>query len=305
MKRDGLLLLLAVPALVALSGCAPTTTYRYSAFLPAVRPIPWDGQTPLKPATISIEGSLTGSAIAPNLFPQIGDTAVLVPTWTAEGSAMVSVSPRVQLGVRVAYASYDWTQASATGTMPVPNAPASWGFGPELHAAFPLDMRQVVWLGLAGNVLSYDVPYAEWTLASQGPASYATCGPSATSCDGYSLYDTRTENHFVYSLGLYPSINIGPGGEAGHVITVVSMTNGFRNQGFTDQPSNGSTVSSTAPIVIVGAGYGLRYDWLHASALLYHPLTDSSSPVDYTLGFQLTVGVDLETMPAKADRSSD
>jgi hypothetical protein len=55
----------------------------------------------------------------------------------------------------------------------------------------------------------------------------------------------------------------------------------------------------------VGAGYGLRYDWLHASALLYHPLTDSSSPVDYTLGFQLTVGVDLETMPAKADRSSD
>jgi hypothetical protein len=290
--------LFAVPVLAALAafvgGCAPTTNYRYSAFVPAVRPIPWDGQTPRSPGTISVEGSLTGTTVSPDLFPQVGDTAVLVPRWTLEGSAMVAVSSRVQLGVRGAYASYDWSQPSATGTMPVPNAPGSWGLGPEVHATFPLDRSRRFWLGFAGNTLSYSIPYAEWTLQP------APCPPT---CVGgtYSLFDTRTESHFVYSVGLYPSLDVGPDGRYGHVVALLSMTNGFRNQGFTNTPSNGSTVSSTDPIVLLGAGYGIRYEGLHASALLYRPLTDASSPVDYGVGFQVTLGVDLETIRTRDD----
>jgi len=301
MNRDCLpMLLVAVPMLAALSGCAPVTTYRYSAFVPAVRPLPWDGQTPHKSGTISVEGSLTNTAIQPNQFPAIGDTAVLVPNWTAEGSAMVSVSPRVQVGVRAAYASYASSMQSATGTMPVPNAPPSWGVGPELRAAFPLDRHRALWLGMAGNLLSYSVPYAEWTLeGATPPGNGGNCGLSATSCDGYSLTDTRTERHFVYNLGLYPTVNVGREGEYGHVIASLSMTNGFRNDGFTNQASNGSTISSTDPIVIVGAGYGFRVDWLHASALLYYPLTNTSSPVDYGFGLQFMVGVDIDTRPSE------
>jgi hypothetical protein len=300
MLRDcSRLLLLAIPAVLALSGCAPTTTYRYSAFVPAVRPIPWDGQTPPKAGTISLEGTVTSTTVLPDLTPQIGDTAVLVPQWTAEGSAMISVSPNVQLGVRFADAAYAWAQQSATGTMPVPNAPSSWGLGPELHASFPLDRERRFWLGIAANFMSYDVPYAEWTLLGTGPA--APCTSSTTCVDGYSLFDTRTEQHWVYSMGLYPSFNVGPGGRYGHIIALASMTNGFRNDGFTDQPTNGSTVSSTDPIVLLGAGYGIRYECLHASALLYHPLTDDSSPVNYGFGAQLTLGVDLETISARDD----
>jgi hypothetical protein len=289
-------LVAGLAALAALSGCAPTTTYRYSAYVPAVRPIPWDGQTPKKTGTISLEGTMTGTTISTNLFPQIGDTAVLVPQWTAEGSAMVAVSPNVQLGVRAAYAPYGWSQASATGTMPVPGNPASWGIGPEMHAAFPLDPQRRFWLGIAGNVMSYEVPYAEWTLDPGGAYYEPTpCGAQQTCSQGYSLANTSNEQHLVYSLGMYPSVNVGHDGRYGHVMALVSATNGFKNEGFTDVASNGSTVSSVGPIVIVGAGYGIRYEWLHASALLYLPVTTSSSPVNYGPGMQLTFGVDLDT----------
>jgi hypothetical protein len=290
-------LVLAAVSFAALSGCAPTTTYRYSAFVPAVRPIPWDGQTPQKTGTISLEGSATTSTLSPDLFPQIGDTAVMVPQWTTEGSVMVAASSRVQVGVRAAYASYSWATASATGTMPVPGAPASWGVGPELHASFPLDESKRFWLGLAGNVMSYEVPYAEWTL-NPGASAYAgTCGSAPTCTDGYTLFDTKTESHLVYSFGFYPSVNVGRDGRYGHVMAMLSATNGFKNEGFTDVASNGSTVSSVGPIFMTGAGYGIRYEWLHASALLYLPITSSSSPVDYGPGLQVTLGVDVDTRP--------
>lgn len=288
-----------VLAALALPACAPTTTYRYSAFVPAVRPIAWDGETPRQAGTLSAEGTLAGTTIEPNLFPQVGDTAVLLPKWTAEGTAVIAVSSRVQLGVRAAYASYDWAQASATGTMPVPGASASWGIGPEIRASFPLDSARRVWLGLAGNIVSYQVPYAEWELQTATPAA-SIC--TATTCDGYSLYDTRTEQHMVYSAGIYPSFDFGPAGRYGHAFGVLSGTNGFKNDGFTNQPSNGSTVETAGPIVIVGAGYGFRHEWMHASALLYWPMTNSSSPVDYGPGVQLTVGVDLETIPQEEQR---
>jgi hypothetical protein len=222
----------ALAASCPLAACAPTTTYRYSAFVPAVRPIPWDGQTPQKAGTISVDGSLTHTTVRPDLFPQVGDTAVLLPEWTAEGSAMVALSARVQLGVRAAYASYDWAQASASGTMPVPNAQASWGLGPELRTAFPLDAYRRFWLGIAGNVLSYQIPYAEWTLLPGGASGSSVCGPSMTCFSGYSLYDTRVESHLVYSLAVVPTFNVDAGGRYGHVVALVSATNGFQTKAF-------------------------------------------------------------------------
>jgi hypothetical protein len=286
MLRASWLPLSLILPLAALSGCAPTTTYRDSAFVPAVRPIAWDGQTPARAGTLSLAGSVAGATFRENFAPQVGDTAVLVPTWTAEGSAMMSVSSRVQIGVRASYASYAWSQQSAVGTMPIPGSPSSWGVGPQLRASFPLDPEGRFRLGLAGDVLYEQVPYAEWTLAS---------GTACAQCvDGYSLVSTGNEQHMVYSVGLYPTFDVVPGGQYGHLIGLVSATNGFKNDGFSNQPPSGSTVQSVGPIVMVGGGYGVHFDWLRVSALLYKPLTGESSPVDYGPGFELTLGVDLE-----------
>jgi hypothetical protein len=296
---------LCIPAAVgALVGCAPLTQYRYSANVPAVRPIPWDGRTPPS-GSLSFDGSITHAGVMEHLFPQPHDTAVLVPEWTAEGSALVAVSSRFQLGVRAAYSAPEWAQPSAAGTMPVPNSPGSWGLGPEMRASFPLDGERRFALGIAANVLSYQMPYAEWTLTGpQSMSGQPLCVPSPTCVSNYSLYDTRSESHLVYSLGIYPSYALGDRGQYGALVGLVGATNGFKNDGFTDQPSNGSTLDTVGPIVELGAGYGVHHDAFRAMGLVYWPLTDYGSPVEYGPSVQLALGVDLDVMP-RAARGDD
>jgi hypothetical protein len=306
------LLLFAAGALGALSGCAPQTQYRYSASVPAVRPIAWDGRTP-KGTSVTVEGTLTHTDIGTKLFPQPHDTAVWVPEWTGEATALLAVSSHVQLGLRGAYASYEWARASAAGTMPVPGASATTGFGPEVRLSFPLDPERRWAIGIAGNYMLYQVPYAEWTLTGPGSTTGTpACAPSPTCVADYALHDTRTEGHWVYDVGIYPSYAIGDGGRYGHVIAQLGATSGFKNDGFTDQPSNGSTVDSVGPIFILGIGYGIRYDVMHATALLYRPMTDSDAPVQYNVGLQLALGVDFDmsshdddVQPRPAPRSGD
>jgi hypothetical protein len=79
-------------------------------------------------------------------------------------------------------------------------------------------------------------------------------------------------------------------------------TNGFKNDGFTTTPVNGSSVSVTGPVWMVGGGYGFSYEALRVSGMLFRPFTDGSSPVDYSLGFQLTVGVNAELWSTDNDR---
>lgn len=296
----------SVLALAALTGCvAPTTTYRYSAYAPAVRPIPFDGRT--APAgSLHIEGTAANSWVDVNDAPQIHDTALFIPKWTAEGAILLAVSSHVEVGLRGAYADYAWAQQSAIGTMPVPNAPASLGWGPEVRLSFPLDQEKRLALGLAGNFMSYQVPYAEWTLANAGVAATGNppCAPSAGMCDGYSLVDTKTESHTVYSFGVYPSYAFGEHGKYGHVFGLFDGTNGFANDGFTNQASTTSTVTSVGPVWIVGGGYGIAYEWLKASALVYYPMTDRSSPVEYGPGMMFTIGVNAPLW-GHADESSD
>ncbi|HEX8794511.1 MAG TPA: hypothetical protein VF765_26380 [Polyangiaceae bacterium] len=293
----------SVLALAALTGCvAPTTTYRYSAYAPAARPIPFDGRT--APAgSLHIEGTATNASVDVNDAPQIHDTALFIPRWTAEGAILLAVSSHVEVGLRGAYADYAWAQQSAVGTMPVPNAPASLGWGPEVRLSFPVDEQKRLSIGVAGNFMSYQVPYAEWTLVNAGVAATGNppCSPSAATCDGYSLVDTKTESHTVYSVGVYPSYAFGDQGKYGHVFGLVDATNGFANDGFTNQASNGSTVTSVGPVWIVGGGYGIGYEWLKASALVYWPMTERSSPVEYGPGMMLTIGVNAPLWGGRAE----
>jgi hypothetical protein len=248
-----------------------------------------------------VEGSATHASVLANPAPQIHDTAMLVPEWSVEGFAGFSVSRDVELGVRGYYAAYDWASPSAEGTMPLPSKPATWGVGPELRIAVPLDRESRFVLGIAGNLLRYETPYAEWTLTGPGsPNGVATpCSPSPTCVAGstatgayYQLYDERSESHLVYSFGVYPSMRVGgPGDSLGHVFLYFGGMNGFSNDGFTDTPTNGSTVSVTGPVWMVGAGYALVVDPVRLAGMAYKPLTDGSSPIDYGVGLQLTLGL--------------
>jgi hypothetical protein len=282
----------AVLALVA--GCAPQTQYRRTAYVPAVRPLAFDGLT--APAgTLRVEGSMTETDVATRLISQPGDTAVLVPRWTVEGSAVVAVNSHVELGIRGSFAHYDWSQPNAAGAMPLPTAPSSTGYGPEVRLSFPLSADRAFALGIAANLMLYNVPYAEWQLTGPGSSSaLPSCTPSPTCVDGYVLHDNRSDAPIVYAVGVYPSYAFGPDGEYGHVVGMIDATSGFSNDGFSDKPANGSTLNSVGPILVVGLGYGFSREWGRVSALVYRPLTDESSPVDYGYGFQLTVGINVE-----------
>ncbi len=295
--------LAALPLLLAAAACTPTTPYRYSAFVPAVRPIAWDGRA-AKGGTFRLEGTMTHANVETNYAPRVGDSALFAPEWTAEASAMLAVTSEIEVGLRGSYAAYQWADPSASGTMPLPSQPATWGVGPEVRVAIPFDGKRRFALGVAANLMHYETPFAEWTLTGPGSPNGQTvaCSPSTTCVNGYSLFDEKQESHLVYSFGLYPSMAIGDGGEYGHVFVMLGGTNGFKNDGFTDTPVNGSSVSVTAPVWMVGGGYGFSYEAVRVSGMLFRPITDRSSSVDYSMGFQLTVGVNADLWSTDNDR---
>jgi hypothetical protein len=205
------------------------------------------------------------------------------------------------MGVRVSYASYDWASPSAVGTMPLPSKPSTWGFGPEIRLAIPFDDKKRFVLGMAGNIIHHEVPYAEWSLTGPDAPNLDNkqpCTPSRTcvmsGTAAYSLFAEKSESHLTYSLGLYPSLALGDDGEYGHLFGVLAATNGFANDGFTNTATNGSTLRVTGPLWIVGGGYGMSIDWVRFSGMVFVPITEQDSPVDYGVGFQLTLGVNLE-----------
>jgi hypothetical protein len=293
----------SLAALLLAAGCTSTTPYRYTGLVPAVRPLAWDGRA-APGGTLRIEGTITHANVETKYAPQVNDTALYVPEWTADGSVMLALTGELEIGLRGSYAAYQWANPSAAGTLPLPSEPGTWGIGPEVRVAIPFDHERRFALGVAANMMRYQTPYAEWTLTGPQSANGQTvpCVPSTTCVSGYSLFDEKSESHLVYSFGLYPSIALGDDGEYGHVFAMFGGTNGFKNDGFANTPTNGSSIDVTGPVWMVGGGYGITYDAFRASAMLFRPFTDGSSPVDYSVGFQLTVGVNADLWSSDNDR---
>ncbi len=273
--------------------CAPPSQYRYSAFVPAARPLAWDGRTEPE-GTLRLEGAASNSNVYENLAPQLHDTALLVPTLTFEGSAAIALGSKVEVGLRGAWASYDSAVQTAAGAMPVPNAPPSWGAGPEVRLAFPLADGGRLKLGVAGSLMDMQVSYAEWQLTgSQATAGGSTfpCSPSPNCVAGYELHATATESHWVTTIAVVPSYAFGDHGEYGHAFFGLTATTGFQNDGFTNTATTGSTVNTFWPLWIASLGYGVPVDVFRFSAMLFLPLTGSGSPVSYGFGGMLTAGI--------------
>jgi len=120
--------------------------------------------------------------------------------------------------------------------------------------------------------------------------------------NSYSLGTSGTESDLVYSFGIVPSYAFGDEGQYGHVFGGITATTGFQNQGFTNTQQSGSSVSTFWPFWIFSAGYAGSIDMLRLSAMIYKPVTDESSPVNYGLGFIFTVGL---AIPAWDPRHTD
>lgn len=280
-------------ALLGLPACSTPSPYRYSAMVPAARPIPFDGRTAEK-GTLRVEGAVTKSEVDRRDFPQLHDTAVWVPHTQLEASGAIAVSRKVEIGARFAYTNFDWARASAVGTMPFPNKPSMWGVGPEVRATFPLDREQRFAIGIAGHFMQYRMPIGRW---SRTPSCAAgdTCQVDPSSGGTiYRLDEQRLESRWTYAMGVYPTVAFGDRGRYGHLIGHVGWVEGFQNDGFTDTTSSNGEVKSAGAITILGLGYGIRVKPARLAVMTFAPMTSSSAPVRYLYGAFLTLGFDLD-----------
>jgi hypothetical protein len=284
---------LLIPGSFALIACAPDTPYRYTALTPAARPIAWDGRGS-PGGTVHLEGqaSSTQFGIWPS-EPALHATALHVTRRSLDGAILIEPVRGAQVGVRGTYSSYDWSEISTFGTMPLPNRPSLWGVGPELRLWVPFDRNDRFALGLAANALFYQVPFAEWTRqpCNPGPNCVATTvypEGGATNVT-YALTNSDAELHVVITAGLYPSVGIGDHAQYGSAFMLLGVTQGFSNDGFTDARSSDGIISTYA-VGLVGGGYGFRHKWFHIDVGLYAPF--GSSVVNYAPGGWLSIGFD-------------
>jgi hypothetical protein len=284
--------------LLGLAACSPATPYRYSAMTPAARPIAWDGRT-AGGGRLHVEGSIAGGSVVENYFPVIHDTALQVPRTTVEGAAHFSPTRGLEFGMRFSYVAYAWTRESAYGTMPLPSRPDLWGVGPEVRGSIPLDRGRKFALGLAANFMHYTIPFAKWVRSSCMQS--ATCVRTATPSGEltYALANQGTTEQWTYTLGISPSFDDGPEHRYGHVFGVLALTNGFKNDGFTDVSTSSSTIEDNGPIPIVGFGYGLSVYPIHVTLLTYYPITNGGGVgVNFGPGIMLAMGLDLKLWEA-------
>jgi hypothetical protein len=264
-----------------LAGCTPTTQYRNTGLIPAAHALPWDGRT-VAPGSLRIEGTAVLAGVHENLAPQIGDTALYVPNLGVEGAATIGVARGLELGVRAAYARYSWSSPSAVGAPPLVGNPEVAGAGPEVRFTIPLDEAGRWTIGVAGNMMNYEVPYAEWKLTGSG-----ACAAGTTCSGGYTLVEQSADGHVTMNFAAYPSYSFGP--DLGHVFTGFSVHSGFKNEGFTNTPSNDS-VQDAGLIFVWAAGYGLNYRGLVMSMIAELPITPGGSPISYTPGGSFSFG---------------
>jgi hypothetical protein len=299
----------ALVALAALGGCTPDTKYRYSGYVPAARALAWDGRT-AKDGTLRLEGTMSAASVRRNLTPQEHDTALRVPNVMAEGAAFLTPAPGFEFGARYAYASYDWSEQSAQGTMPLPSQPSVWGVGPEVRGTLMLDKRHQWALGVGGNLMRYETPYAAWKLTDSCPNGFnATCVQDQFGYISgirtpatYQLIEEKSESHITMNMGVYPSVALGRDGDLGHVFAGFAVHTTFKNDGFTNIQQQDSTIKDAGLIYIVGIGYAVGFDPFRVAAMLTLPLTTYQSSINYGPSGFVTIGVDLSLWESKMDR---
>lgn len=295
-------------ALLSLNACTPQSQYRYTGYVPAARALAWDGRT-AKDGTLRLEGTMSSTTVHRKLTPQLHDTALRVPNTTLEGAAFLAPASMIEVGARYAYAAYDWSEPSALGTLGLPSKPAMWGVGLEVRGTLPLDKRKQWALGIGGNLMRYETPYAEWVLEKGGcqlspscsldPNTYVSGQPKGAY---YRLSTERSESHVTMNIAVYPSVQLGKDGELGHVFAGFSVHTTFKNDGFTDTAQNGSTIKDAGLIYIAGVGYSISFEPMRLAAMMALPLTSATSSINYGPAGFLTVGLDLSLWESREDR---
>jgi hypothetical protein len=245
---------------------------------------------------LRLEGAVATTTVHGN-YP----TGLHVPKSIADGSAVLALLDVLEIGGRMSYGPYSQDgPTSQNAVPPIPSREGTFGIGPEIRGTVRFGRSGDFALGLAGNVLEYRIPYANWVrddTCSLGP----TCVDALSELDllgapagvlRYRLQNSGTAHREVFNVALFASQQIAHG-QGGHLFAAVGAHTGFENDGFTDDPSL-PAFKTAASVYVLGLGYGIRACPLRGSTSLAFPLTNSDSAIAYDQPqFGLTVGVDI------------
>jgi hypothetical protein len=280
----------------ASGGCAPPTTYRTTSFVPAARPLAWDGRAGERGA-IRVDASLSHVEVQTHAPDPNGGPALRVPNTLVEGSATIAPVDHFEIGVRAAAGFSGLATDAESEAAPVPGSPVLSGFGVEIRGTIPTHSHFAI--GFAGNLMRYSVPYAQWIrtddpAAPGGPS--ASCTPSSTCFQSlagpyYKLNESGATSQLALNVGAYPSYAFGPHGELGWLVGYLGMHSAYTNDGFSDHPT--SPLTQAGMIFTAGLGYAAKIDLVRLSAMAFVPLAGGNAPVTYGPGAMLTVGLDL------------
>jgi hypothetical protein len=285
MNKNSIIFFSVLSLLVMVAGCgvAPQSKYRYSAAIPAAKPLAWDGRT-AKRGSLRLEGSYQSTSVQENLTPALHDTAVHVATKTVHGGAFLAVTNAIEVGLRVSYSSESWMTASSVGTMPLGKDRDLFGAGPEIRISIPISKRFN--LGIAGNQMFYSLPISAWVLDD-------TCTQNRTNrCyDGYRNTDNTKKEAMAFNLAMYPSFALDEQHRFGHIFFGWSGHTSYKNDGFTNQEATTAedSLSETAMVHFMSAGYGLVHKSLRASVMLSAPIGNNNN-IRYGSTLSLTLG---------------
>ncbi len=278
---------------VWLVGCAPATTYRRTALVPAPR---GDTFTNRVRGVAELAGQ-AGYSIAPadRTGRVVGDPGLYVTTAQFGAHARFRLGRYFVVGAEGRFGHSELSEAMV-GVPPLEGV--TWGLGPTLSVHFPVSER--VHLGIASAVWMQSVPWSTWELVEGGapPGTQTFRDGDAT----YRISEATADvlPMFRLSFGVEADLN-----EWFSLFGAVSLQNALLNIGFDDEPRDGSTLSADHLGVVPNIGASFRHEALLVRVQYYVPVGFSGQQGGAIGpgGFEVTLAADLgERLPSTADR---
>lgn len=260
--------------------CIPTTPYRREALVPGEQPPPYRGE-PVGKKHVEIQVQIAGSEIIEET-PELHDPALWIPEYHINASVLVGTTDFLDLGLLFTYAHGSFARPSRTGTPPMPKEGKDlFAIGPQIGLAGKfLDGKL---FGGAYTSLQYvRIPWSEWERYGYDPGDVYS--------GEYALRQSDYDHDLYYRIGLYL------GGRPVHWLAInagLVLSACWINDGFSNEPADGSTLEHTGPVVmpVIGARAEIWYFFLET--FLTFPISTDSELDFFPLGWSVGLGVRL------------
>lgn len=258
--------------------CVPSDPYRREALVPGQQPPPYRGE-PLGQKHVEIQAQIAGSEIWEET-PKLHDPALWIPEYHINASILVGATDFLDLGLLFTYAHGSFAQPSRTGTPPMPeDGKDLFAIGPQIGVAGKFLSGQL--FGGAYVSLQYvRIPWSEWERYNYDHEDIYS--------GEYRLRQSDYDHDLYYRVGLYL------GGRPVHWLAInagLVISANWVNDGFSNEPEDGSTLEHTDPVVMPVIGFRSELWYFFIESMITFPMSADSDLYFIPVGWSAALGV--------------